>query len=199
MNNKPLLVYEESDLQFDNLCQKGVYSMTVNKYNLEGHVALITGGGSGIGRAIAKAFLDNGALVVLVGRREEALKETVIDYSPESYLILSGDISKPETARYIVEKSLSHFKRLDAVISDAAAFVAGDIVDLREEEWEHIRSTNIDGFFFLAKASYYALKESKGNLIAVSSVSGSYGDWKQSAYNASKHAVNGFVKSLALD
>lgn len=170
-----------------------------NKYALNDQVVLVTGGGSGIGRAIAQGFLDNGAKVAVLGRRQNVLEETVQAYDATKTLVIVGDISQPATAQMAVDQTVAQFGKLDIVVSDAAAFAADEIANLTQEDWQKVRATNIDGFFYLAKASYSALKATKGTLIAVSSVSGSNGDWQQSIYNASKHAVNGFVKSLALD
>lgn len=72
-------------------------------------------------------------------------------------------------------------------------------MDLDKKQWEQLRAINIDSFFYLAQAAFPALQKVGGTLIATSSVSGLNGDWKQAAYNATKHAVNGFVRSLALD
>ncbi|EHN59369.1 SDR family NAD(P)-dependent oxidoreductase [Oenococcus kitaharae] len=173
--------------------------MTENHYQFENKVVLITGGGSGIGRAITQAFLQNGASVAIVGRRLSALQETLAGYPAEKTLAIAEDISKPESAHEIVEEILEHFHRLDVVVSDAAVFKGGDFDKVSVADWETLRSINVDAFFYLAQAALPALKASKGNFVAISSVSGSFGDWKQAIYNASKHAINGFVRSLALD
>lgn len=170
-----------------------------NTYDLKDKVVLMTGGGSGIGRAIAQLFLTNGAKVALVGRRLAKLEETVAGFSAADVLTIAADISNPATAEAIVSQTEQRFGKLDIVVNDAAAYVNATIADTTQADWEKIRATNIDGFFYLAKASYPALKRTHGNFVAVSSVSGISGDWAQAAYNASKHAVNGFVRSLALD
>lgn len=173
--------------------------MTQNLYSYNDKVVLVTGGGSGMGRAIAQAFLDNHAFVAVVGRRMEALRETVAAYSGERSLTISKDISEPETPAQIVKAVLAHFGRLDVVVSNAGIFEGGDVTALDQPGWERMRSVNIDALFYLAKAAFPALAASGGTLIAVSSVSGLNGDWKQAAYNATKHAVTGFIRSLALD
>ncbi|KRM90660.1 SDR family NAD(P)-dependent oxidoreductase [Liquorilactobacillus cacaonum] len=173
--------------------------MTKNKYDFSKKTVLITGAGSGIGRAITKAYLDNGANVVIVGRRESALLETVSGYEKERYLIIAKDISIPENSVKIVESAVKHFGKIDVVVNNAAVLVNGEIQDMLLSDWEKIRSINIDAFVYLAQAVYPELLKSKGNLVATSSVSGSFGDWGQSAYNATKHAINGFVRSIALD
>lgn len=173
--------------------------MTMNSYLFDRKVVLITGGGSGMGRAIAQAFLDNNANVAVVGRRLDALQETLASYPKERTLAISKDISEPQAAAQIVAAVLERFGSLDVVVSNAGVYAGGDIVDMDKRNWEQLRSTNLDAFFYLAQASYPALQETCGTLIAISSVSGLNGDWEQAAYNATKHAVNGFVRSLALD
>lgn len=170
-----------------------------NKYDLKDKVVLITGGGSGIGRAIAQGFLDNGAKVTIVGRRLSALQETLADYPSEQGMTMTADISNADEISKMVATVVDRFGKLDVVVSDAAYFTGGRVQDTSIDAWQTTVHTNIDGFFYLAKATYPELKKTSGNLIAISSVSGLYGDWGQAAYNASKHAVNGFVRSIALD
>jgi meso-butanediol dehydrogenase/(S,S)-butanediol dehydrogenase/diacetyl reductase len=173
--------------------------MTVNRYAVEGGAVLVTGGGSGIGLAVAQAFLDNGARVAVSGRRTEPLERFVAAAPEGRALAVPGDIGRPEDAVRIVEETVAAFGGLDVVVSNAAAYAGGDLADLPGDDWEQLRRTNVDGFVHLAQAALPRLVESKGNLVAVASVSGLRGDWGQAAYNATKHAVVGFVQSLALD
>lgn len=161
-------------------------------------VVLVTGGGSGIGLAIAGAFVDAGAHVVVTGRRPEPLDALVATH-PEHVVAAPADISVGSEVERVVEETVARFGRLDIVVSNAAAYVPGDLTDLSEEDWVTMRSLNIDGFFHLAKAVLPHLQHSTGTLVAVSSVSGLAGDWGQAGYNATKAAVSNFVRSLALD
>ena len=173
--------------------------MTVNRYAVEGKSVLVTGGGSGIGAAIAAAFLENGARVAVSGRREEPLRRFV-DAAPDGRALAAvGDVGLPEDAQRIVGETVAAFGGLDVVVSNAAGYAGGDLADLPLEEWEALRRTNVDGFLHLAQAALPHLVASRGTLVAVASVSGLSGDWGQAAYNATKHAVVGFVQSLALD
>lgn len=173
--------------------------MTENRYALQGRSVLVTGGGSGIGEAIARAFLGNGARVAVTGRRRAPLDAIVADAPVERALAVDGDIGDAIDAARIVDTVVDRFGGLDVVVSNAAAYEGGQLTDLAPDAWSRLRTTNIDGFVYLAQASLPHLERSKGTLIAVASVSGLNGDWGQAAYNASKHAVVGFVRSLALD
>jgi meso-butanediol dehydrogenase/(S,S)-butanediol dehydrogenase/diacetyl reductase len=173
--------------------------MTVNRYAVEGRAVLVTGGGSGIGAAIAAAFLANGARVAVSGRRPEPLQR-VVDAAPAGRaLAVPGDVGRPEDAARIVAETVAAFGGLDVVVSNAAGYASGELTDLSAADWERLRSTNVDGLFHLAQAALPHLVAARGNLVAVASVSGLAGDWGQAAYNATKHAVVGFVRSLALD
>src|ERR1700712_3512851 len=97
--------------------------MTANSYDFAGQVVLVTGGGSGIGRAIARAFLDNGARVAVVGRRPEKLAETLAGH--DDTLALAADIADPVAARKVVADVVAHFGRLDVFVNNAAQYVNG--------------------------------------------------------------------------
>ena len=170
---------------------------THNSYAFDGKVVLVTGGGSGIGQAVARAFLDNGARVAVVGRRKDRLEETLQGYDEERTLAVQGDVSSDAAA--VVATVVEHFGALDVLVNNAAKFSAQDFADLSADEWDAFSATNIDAFVHLAQAALPELEKTRGNLVAVGSVSGLRGDWGQAAYNATKAAVMNFVQALALD
>lgn len=173
--------------------------MTHNTYAVAGKTVLITGAGSGIGRAIAHAFLDNGANVAVVGRRADKLDETLAGYDPERVLSIPGDVSERAEAVRIVAEVVDRFGGLDVFVNNAAAYVPGAFTDLSTEQWDTLRRTNIDGFVHLTQQVLPELELSGGNLVAIGSVSGLRGDWGQAGYNATKALIMNFVQSLALD
>lgn len=173
--------------------------MTSNTYALDGRTVLVTGGGTGIGRAIAEAFLANGANVAVAGRRREKLDEVVSGHPTERVLAVEADVSDDGSAAAMVRDVVTRFGSLDVVVSNAAAYAGGPFDQLGPDDWQSIRSANIDGFVHVARHSLPELEKSGGNLVVVGSVSGLRGDWGQSAYNATKAAVMNFVQSLALD
>lgn len=172
--------------------------MTVNTYDFAGKTVLVTGGGSGIGLAIARAFLDNGANVAISGRTESTLIAALEGQPADRTLTVAGDVGVPADAEALVRAVVDRFGQLDVVVNNAAAITGGEFTDT-VDEWERIRTTNIDGFVNLARHALPELERVGGNLVAVSSVSALRGDWGQSLYNASKAAVHNFIHSLALD
>lgn len=173
--------------------------MTHNSYRFDDKVVLITGAGSGIGRAIAQAFLDNGARVAIVGRRESALQETLAGYPADRVLAVPADITERAAPRQIVTRVVGRFGRIDVFVNNAAKYAAQEFTDLDVNEWDAFRATNIDAFVFLTQAVLPELAKTGGNVVGVGSVSGLRGDWGQAAYNATKAAVMNFIQSIALD
>ena len=171
--------------------------MLANTYAVDGLVVIVTGAGSGIGRSIARAFLSQGSTVVVAGRREEPLHETIDGF--DRSLVVTTDIGERADVDALVARTIDEFGRIDVVVSNAGAYAAGPLDELGDDDWERLRSTNIDSLVYLARAATPHLIASGGNLVAVSSVSGMRGDWGQAAYNATKGAINAFVQSLALD
>lgn len=173
--------------------------MATARFDFTGSVVLVTGGGTGIGRAIVQAFLAAGATVAITGRRRERLEQALAGQPPERTAALVADVSDGDSVRGLVQQVLDRFGHLDVVVSNAAGYEHGEITDLDDDAWAALRATNVDGFFHLAKATLPHLAESGGCLVAVSSVSGDRGDWAQAGYNATKAAITNFVRSLALD
>ena len=173
--------------------------MTVNDYAFTGKTVLVTGGGSGIGRAIAQAFLDNGANVAISGRRRDKL-DAVLDGRPEERtLAIEADVADDASAKAMVDAVVERFGALDVLVNNAAAYFNGPFDAMTLDAWEAIRSTNVDGFVHVVRHCIGPLEKSKGNVVVVGSVSGLRGDWEQAAYNATKAAIMNFVQSLALD
>jgi meso-butanediol dehydrogenase/(S,S)-butanediol dehydrogenase/diacetyl reductase len=172
---------------------------TSNRYAFDDKVVLVTGGGTGIGRAIARAFLDNGARVAIVGRRRDRLEEALGGYDTAKVLAVQADVADPSHAARVVSTVTDHFGRLDVFVNNAAMYVAGQLADLDDDTWDALRRTNVDAFVHLARKALPELEKTGGNLVAVGSVSGMRGDWGQAGYNATKALVMNFVQSLALD
>jgi meso-butanediol dehydrogenase/(S,S)-butanediol dehydrogenase/diacetyl reductase len=169
------------------------------RFDFTGSTVLVTGGGTGIGAAIADGFLTAGATVVISSRRREVLEAAVRRADSERLVAIPADVSQKEEIVRLLDEIGARFGGLDVLVSNAAGYAPGDITELTDESWEAMRATNIDGFFHLAKAALPVLERSGGSLVAVSSVSGLAGDWNQAGYNATKGALSNFIRSLALD
>jgi meso-butanediol dehydrogenase/(S,S)-butanediol dehydrogenase/diacetyl reductase len=162
-------------------------------------VVLVTGGGTGIGLSVARAFLDSGAVVTVAGRRAAPLEKAIAGVAPDRVLAVPCDVGDRQAVEDLVDRVMARFGKMDVVVSNAAVFVSSQLTDLDQPTWEEMRRANVDGFYYLAQATLPLLEQSSGSLIAVSSVSGERGDWSQAGYNATKAAVSNFVRSLALD
>lgn len=172
---------------------------TVNDYSFGGKTVLVTGGGSGIGLAIAEAFLANGANVAISGRRRDKLDAALEGHPEHRTLAVEADVADDGSAKAMVEAVVERFGALDVVVNNAAAYFSGPFDEVTLDQWEAIRGTNIDGFVHVVRHSIGELEKSGGNVVVVGSVSGLRGDWGQAAYNATKAAIMNFVQSLALD
>lgn len=173
--------------------------ITWARYPYDNTVVLVTGAGSGIGQATARAFLENGASVCVVGRREEPLHRTVEGFPAERVLVCTADVADRARVEEVVSTTVERFGGLDVVVNNAGVFEGGEVDDYDDAAWERMRGINLDALLYMARAAMPWLKRSRGNLVAISSVSGLRGDWGQFAYNATKGAVNAMVQSLALD
>lgn len=168
---------------------------------LTGKVALITGGDSGIGRAVAVLFAREGASVAInyLPEEESDAKKTEqeIKKCGRQCLLLPGDLSDPETCDELVDKTVDEFGKLDILVSNAAFQQRTDkIEDLKDEDLEHTFNTNILAYIRLARAAAPRMKPG-GAIIATSSVTGILGSETLPDYSATKGAINAFTKSLA--
>jgi NAD(P)-dependent dehydrogenase (short-subunit alcohol dehydrogenase family) len=166
-------------------------------------VVLITGGITGIGRAAAVAFAKKGAKVVVAGRREEAgmaLVKELRALGTEAEFI-NADVRKDEDTRAMVDKTVARFGRLDVAVNNAATEgQVGPITDQTAESYAATFDTNVLGVLLSMKHEVRVMqKQGSGNIINISSTYGHRGAAGASVYVASKHAVEGITKSVALE
>ena len=167
---------------------------------LEDKVAIITGGDSGIGRAVAVAFVKEGAKVVInyLNEHKDA-KETkmILDELGGEYLFIVGDIKEKETSDYIVEETIKHFGKIDILINNAGVqYQQKSLLDISDEQFDNTMKTNIYGMFYLTRAALKYMKPC-ANIINLSSVTTFYGEPELIDYVTTKGAIVGFTRSLA--
>ena len=169
---------------------------------LSGRVAIVTGGGSGIGEAIAMAFAREGARVAVAGRRPEPIRAVAdaIGRAGGEALAVPGDVRRVGDAEAMIRAAADRFGRLDILVNNAGIFRLTDVTATTEEEWDDILDTNLKGAFFCARfAVVEMLKQGKGKIINMSSQAGPVGWPRGSVYCASKAGLEGLTRALAVD
>lgn len=162
-------------------------------------VVIVTGARSGIGKATAERFLDEGANVALVGRTKSKLEDVARPYPADRLLVVEADISNETDVGSIVAKTTEKFGRLDVLVNNAGVVTQGDVASLSTEDWRKVMATDLDGVFFASRAVIPHLKSSGGSIVNVSSVSGTGGDWGMAAYNAAKGGITNLTRAMAMD
>ena len=172
--------------------------------SLEGRVALVTGAGSGIGRAAATLFAREGAKVVVAGRRLAPLEETVrqIEESGGDSTFIQVDVSQTAEVERMVGAVVNTYGRLDCALNNAS--VEGPLhvltADFDEEEWDRVIGINLKGTWLCLKYEIpQMLKQGGGVIVNVSSTAGLFGSRFSTAYGASKHGIIGLTKTAALE
>jgi meso-butanediol dehydrogenase / (S,S)-butanediol dehydrogenase / diacetyl reductase len=165
----------------------------------EGKVVIVTGAGSGIGAGTARRFLQEGAFVVLNGRREHKLRETIAGFDAAKSLVHPGDVSDEEYVKRLVGDTIAKFGKLDVLVNNAGFAIFGPFAKTTTVDWRKTMATDLDGVYFGCREALPHLLKTKGSIVNLSSASGLGGDWGMSSYNAAKGAVTNFTRSLALE
>ena len=167
---------------------------------LEGFAAIVTGGDSGIGRAVAVLFAREGAdvTVAYLDEHDDAAEtQRCIEAEGRRCVLIAGDVKKPKFAQKVVARTLDAFGRLDVLVNNAAFQEhAESLEDITDERFDETFRTNIFGYFHMARAALPHLKQG-GSIINTGSVTGLEGSPKLLDYSATKGAIHAFTKSLA--
>jgi NAD(P)-dependent dehydrogenase (short-subunit alcohol dehydrogenase family) len=167
-----------------------------------GKIALVTGAGSGIGRATALALLKEGYAVVLAGRRREALERTAADGGSRA-LVVPSDVTEPASVRALFEKTREAFGRLDVLFNNAGTGAPPvPLEDLTVEQWRRVVDVNLTGPFLCTQEAFRLMKAQSprgGRIINNGSISAHTPRPNSAPYTATKHAIAGLTKSTALD
>ena len=168
-------------------------------------IALVTGAGSGIGRATSHALFEAGYSVVLAGRRVEQLNETALlaNVDESRHLIVPADVSSEESVEALFKAIAARFGRLDLLFNNAGTGSPPKQFDeISLSEWAHVLSVNLTGSFLCARAAFGMMKSQSprgGRIINNGSISAHAPRPFTAPYTASKHAITGLTRSLSLD
>ncbi|MFD2418542.1 SDR family oxidoreductase [Amycolatopsis pigmentata] len=164
-------------------------------------VAVVTGAGSGLGRRIARALLDEGYQVAFAGRREETLREAAEGHP--AALVMPTDVVDPGQVEALFDAVRAEWGRVDLLVNNAGVFgPTGDIDEIGLDDWKRTVDTNLTGAFLCARHAVRVMKEQRpqgGRIINNGSISAQTPRPGSVAYTATKHAITGLTKSLSLD
>jgi len=167
---------------------------------LDGKVALITGGGTGIGTAIAERFVAEGAKVCISGRRKSLLDKVAQSLPSGSVSVCPGDVTKFEDCERMVNNTISFGGKINVLVNNAAIDPGGAVLDLSPELWRQVIDINLTGPFLMTKAALKPLiKAGGGSIINISALGGLRCLPGMPAYCTSKAGLNHFTKQVALD
>ncbi|MBB3385275.1 MULTISPECIES: SDR family oxidoreductase [unclassified Rhizobium] len=180
--------------------------MTQASADVKNAIALVTGGGTGIGRAIAKALGSAGFKVVISGRRADVLEKTareLVEETGAEFLAVAADVSDPVSVRSLFDAISSHYGRLDLLVNNAGmGLPAVPMEELSFEQWNAIVGANLTGAFLCTQQAFRLMKTQTpqgGRIINNGSISATTPRPHSAPYTATKHAITGLTKSTALD
>lgn len=168
---------------------------------LTGQVAIVTGAGTGIGRAVAQALASEGARLVLVGRRPEPLRETAATLPEGAAMVMAADVTAAGAPASIAGRALEAWHRIDVLVNNAGVNLPARALDeVSLEGWRQVVDINLNGVFALTQAVLPVMRaQQSGTIVNISSVAGLEASLISGpAYSASKAAVNSFTESINL-
>ena len=167
-------------------------------------VAIVTGAGSGVGRATSLALLGAGYHVALAGRRQDALEQTIAEAGNAGELALAvpTDVGDPESVRTLFTQTKAAFGRLDLLFNNAGTGARALLEDLTDEQWQTVVNTNLNGPFYCTREAFKIMKDQNprgGRIINNGSISAHTPRPNSSPYTSTKHAISGLTKATSLD
>jgi sorbitol-6-phosphate 2-dehydrogenase len=167
---------------------------------LSNKVAVVTGGGQGLGRAICQRLAVEGCKVVVADLNEATAKETSQSISQTGSFSMGVDVTIEEQVAKLFDKTCELFGRIDLLVANAGVLIAGEISEFSAEKWRLVMNVNLFGYFLCAKhAARVMIPQKSGVIVQINSKSGKKGSFKNSAYAASKFGGIGLTQSIALD
>lgn len=169
---------------------------------LKDKVCIVTGGGSGIGRATALMFAREGARLAIADKRKDAAQAVNQECAKHGVtaIAIEMDVSKAADAHRMVDETMKAFGRLDVLVNNAGYGIAGSVVETEDQAWDDLMSVNVRGVFLCAKFAIPAMKANGGGVIVnTASVVAAVGIRNRAAYCASKGAVAALTRAIAMD
>lgn len=162
-------------------------------------VAIVTGAGSGIGRAVAIRLAADGYRVVLAGRRCEALEETASCIAPGLTKVVVCDVTHPPAIEALIGQALAAFGRIDVLVNNAGISRTAPLEQVTLQAWREVMAVDVESVVLMTQAALPALLASGGSVVNIASVAGLGGDYAMTSYNAAKGAVVNLTRSMAVE
>jgi|TARA_B100001750_G_scaffold53134_1_gene40327 NAD(P)-dependent dehydrogenase (short-subunit alcohol dehydrogenase family) len=169
---------------------------------LNNKIAIITGGGTGIGKSIAKIFCKEGAKVIIASRNQENLINTINDIRQTGNEIIDYikcDITNTDEVRDLFSQTFNKYGSIDILVNNSGVIEGDPIDQVSDEKWENVIAVNVTGTFKCTRESFKYMKQNGGKIINIGSIAGETPRMHSSPYTTSKHAIRGLTKSAALD
>lgn len=169
---------------------------------LSGKVAIVAGGGSGIGKGIAKAYANEGCAVVIAGRNADRLKATAeeLGKSGSPVLAVPTDVGDEAQVKSLFKQTMDRFGRVDIVVNSSGAFDGGPLEDISLEAWNRVIAANLTGPFLCTREAFRVMKgQGGGRIINIGSISAQRTRQNMTAYTATKFGIDGLTHSIALE
>lgn len=171
-------------------------------FSLKGKTAIVTGGGTGIGELIAKAFVESEGSVVIAGRREDVLREAAARMDPDGDKVIAvrADVTQRAEVDHLVDEALNRFGSIDILVNNAGINVVKPFLDMSETEWDAVVGTSLKGYFNCCQAVGKGMVERQsGSVINITSVFGLVGFMNISPYITSRGGIVQLTKALAVE
>lgn len=169
---------------------------------LDGKVAIVTGGASGIGNAIAKTYLEHGAKVLILDVNEEGLQETRKELAKfkRKILLVKGDVTKFKDIRKAIHEAIRNWNRIDVLVNNAGVGTISSLIEMSEEEWDYVLNVNLKGMFlFTREVAKVMIKQNEGCIINISSVNEEIPLAGEIHYCVSKGGIKMLTRTAALE
>ena len=167
---------------------------------LKGKVALITGGGTGLGAEFAKRFVAEGAKIVITGRRREPLEKVAEGLPKDAVLVVQGDVSQWDSAQAMVNATVEFGGKIDVLVNNAGIDPAATVLEIPIEQWQKVIDINLTGPMLMMKAAIpHMIKNGGGSIINIASLAAMRCIPAMPAYTASKAGLIGLTQATALD